>query len=159
VSIYFASAVLPDGRAQVWEIQFTPTSSFRTRWKLTTDPNSQWSGWSDFNGTGLPSQNLQDVTAGSLSDGRPQLWAVDGINNQIYTSWKLSTDPKSLWNNWIPFPTPGTPAGSQFFSVAVVPLPDKRLQLFITDFNDVVWTAWKTTTAANSAWSNFSKFE
>lgn len=151
-----ATAVLPDSRVQVWEVQ--TTGHFRTRWKLTADPNSQWTGWSDFNVTGITTGvQLQDVTAGSLSDGRPQLWAIDDTWH-IYTSWKLTTDPKSLWNNWIPFPTPGIPSGTQFFSVSAVPLPDKRLQLFIMDGSNVIWTSWKTTTDSKSAWTNFSQF-
>ena len=166
-----AAPIPPDGRLQVWSLVETPSGSgnykFSTRWKATSNPDSQWTTpWAPFdppNPVEVPF--FYDMTAGVLSDGRTQIWGL-GWNSvtgtsEVYTTWKLSTAHDSLWKSpWSKFDiTPLTAAADSPTGVAVAALPDKRLQLFILGQGPVlqVWTAWKTTTDPNSPWTKLAK--
>jgi hypothetical protein len=158
-----ATPIPPDGRLQVWTHVEVVVLIFelQTRWKATSDPNSQWTApWAVFDpqppASVLP---FRDMTTGVLSDGRTQIWGI-GHDQKVYTTWKVSTAHDSLWNSWSEFSTtallPSNPIG-----ISVAALPDKRLQLFIMDNsfpNLQIWTAWKTTTDSNSPWTNLAKF-
>jgi hypothetical protein len=147
-----AAPIPPDGRLQVWALDSTATKLL-TRWKITSDPNSQWSApWGPLDPQ-PPSLPFYDMTAGVLSDGRTQIWGVDG-SGVVYTTWKVSTAHDSPWTNWSTFDTTGISAAG----IAVAALPDKRLQLFIVDGALKTYSAWKTTTASNSPWTSFTPF-
>jgi hypothetical protein len=150
-----AAPIPPDGRLQAWKMV---SGVLQTRWKATSDPNSQWTaGWAPFTTAGLPGGlTFRDMTAGDLSDGRTQIWGV-GSDNNVYTTWKVSTAHDSLWTSWSKFNTAPIPGAH---SIAVAELPDDRLQLFIMDNTATrqTWTAWKTTTNPDSAWTGFSPF-
>jgi hypothetical protein len=151
-----AAPIPPDGRLQAWR---NFGGVLQTRWKDTSDPNSQWTApWAPFITTGLGGAvaPFVDMTAGNLSDGRTQIWAVDSAG-VVWTTWKESTAHDSLWTSWSKFNTANIPAGT-VHSIAVAELPDDRLQLFIMDNTNHTWTAWKTTTDPSSAWTGFSAF-
>jgi hypothetical protein len=84
---------LPDGRLQIFEI--TSHGGLRSRWKISTDPNSAWTGW-DYSSVPAP---LQSIAVGKLPDRRLQLFAVD-VNGVSWSKWKITTDPNSLWTDW-----------------------------------------------------------
>jgi hypothetical protein len=156
--LLLAAPIPPDGRLQAWRNHLVPPWVLQTRWKATSDPNSQWTTpWAPFDPQPGPPIALPfiDMTAGVLSDGRTQFWGVDRTG-VVYTTWKVSTAHDSLWTNWSKFDTTAIP--SPIRGIAVAALPDKRLQLFILNLPPGTWTSWKTTIDSNSAWTNFSAF-
>jgi hypothetical protein len=95
-----AWAPLSDGRPQIWSVNRFGTLS--STWKATTDPNSAWITWSEFDAP----DNITSFAAEPLSDGRIQLFAVDSAG-AIFSTWKMSTDPNAKWLlPWQPFPAP-----------------------------------------------------
>jgi hypothetical protein len=96
---------------------------------------------------------MSAITAAILSDGRTQVWLIEG--NRIQSRWKETTDPSAGWTNWSPFPSP---AGANPVAISGAPLEDGRLQLYLVDGGGRVWSAWKTTTDPNSAWTAWSPF-
>ncbi len=93
------------------------------------------------------------ITTAILTDGRPQVWLING--NQIQSRWKTTTDPNSAWTSWSSFPSP---AGATPAAISAAALTDKRPQLFLVDEQNRVWSAWKTTTDPSSAWTGWSSF-
>jgi hypothetical protein len=93
------------------------------------------------------------ITTGILSDGRTQVWLISG--NQMQSRWKVNTNPNAAWTNWSPFPSP---AGATPVSLSTAALEDKRLQLYLVDDQNRVWSAWKQTTDPSSAWTAWSPF-
>jgi hypothetical protein len=89
-----AVGTLPDGRLQVFEVRNDGT--VWTRWKLTTDPNSQWAPWQIFGSGG------SSISVGSLSDGRLQVFLTK-LDGHVQTRWKATTDPNAQWTPWSPF--------------------------------------------------------
>jgi len=85
---------LSDGRLQVFEI--TADGRLRSRWKISTDPNSAWTGW--VYSTDLPAP-FQSIAVGKLPDRRLQLFAVD-VNGVSWSKWKVTTDSNSTWTEW-----------------------------------------------------------
>lgn len=102
---------------------------------------------------------MSEIEAAILSDGRIQVWVIkpDFVGSQIQTRWKQTTDPGSAWSGWSEFPSP--PSGGYPVAISAAPLEDKRLQLFLLDDKNQVWSAWKTSTNASSAWTPWSLFE
>ncbi|MFX4292521.1 hypothetical protein [Streptomyces bohaiensis] len=93
-----AAAPHANKQLQLWAV--SETKMF-TCWKLTTQPNSNWTDWVEFN---KPPGNVQTVTTGMLSDGRPQLWAL--TDQGLFSCWPLTGEPGSDWGNWGGFPKP-----------------------------------------------------
>ena len=95
-----AWAPLSDGRPQIWSVNRFGTLS--STWKVSTDPNSAWSGWSTFEAP----DNIVCFAAEPLSDRRIQLFAVDR-DGAIFSTWKMSIGPDAKWLlPWQPFPAP-----------------------------------------------------
>jgi hypothetical protein len=93
-----------------------------------------------------------DIFVVPLSDGRLQFFAID-TNFQIWSQWKQTTDPNSGWTQPTEFATPGNGA----VKITGAPLPDKRVQLFATDVDRVVWSCWKSSTDPNSGWTEWTE--
>jgi hypothetical protein len=149
MSAITSAPIPPDSRLQAWR---SIATTVETRWKASNDPNAQWTPWAPFSATALPAvQPLRDMAAGVLSDGRTQLWGV-GNDGRVYTTSKVNTTHASPWTAWSLFNATGTPPG--ITRIAVAALPDKRLQLFITD-NTTVWSAWQTPTGS---WTSIQPF-
>jgi hypothetical protein len=90
---------LPDRRLQLWA--FSNTSSvLYSCWKETPDAESIWTPWTSFVGTF--ERGVSSLAVAPLSDGRLQLWALDG-NNAIWSMWMLTVDPNAGWAPWSPF--------------------------------------------------------
>jgi hypothetical protein len=96
---------------------------------------------------------MSAIAAAILSDGRTQVWLIEG--DQIQSRWKETTDPSSGWTNWSPFPSP---PGASPVAISAAPLEDKRLQLYLVDGQNRVWSAWKTSTNPSAAWTAWSPF-
>jgi hypothetical protein len=70
-----ATAILTDGRPQVWLIN---GNQIQSRWKTTTDPSSAWTSWSPF--PSPAGATPAAISAAALTDKRPQLFLVDEQN-------------------------------------------------------------------------------
>lgn len=90
------AAPLSDGRLQVWVVD--QGGNLLSRWKLTIDPNADWTGWSVFPGPAP----LVSIAAAQLTDGRLQLFALDE-NGGTWTTCKPTTDPEAVWTSWSRF--------------------------------------------------------
>jgi serine/threonine-protein kinase len=90
-----AVGTLTDGRLQAWEIS---GENLRSRWKITTDPNSGWTSWSSFPQPGP----LKSIAVGRLPDGRLQLFAMD-TGGDRWSCWKKTMNPNAGWTTWSPF--------------------------------------------------------
>ena len=145
-----STAALSDKRPQLFLVD--KQNRVWSAWKTTTDPSSAWTSWSPFPS---PAGAMPvAISAASLDDGRPQLFLVDG-QNRVWSAWKTTTNPSSAWTSWSPFPGP---AGATPVAISAASLEDKRPQLFLVDEQNRVWSAWKTTTDPNSAWTAWSPF-
>ena len=96
-----AVAALPDGRLELWATD--RGGGLQTTWKVDTDPNANWSGWSDFLAeVGALTNGATDLCVAPLPDGRLELWAADGQGG-LFTTWKVDTDPNANWSGWSDF--------------------------------------------------------
>ena len=148
-----AVAPLPDGRLEVWVTD--ANGGLWTTWKVDADPNAAWAApWTDFLGEvgGLPAA-ARSVAVAPLPDGRLEVWVTDA-NGGLWTTWKVDADPNAAWAApWTDFlgEVGGLPAAAR--SVAVAPLPDGRLEVWVTDANGGLWTTWKVDADPNAAWA------
>jgi|GEM_PF-2986642 hypothetical protein len=91
------AALSEGGRLQVWAASttyegFGPVYSC---WQVSTDSGMQWSPWTaDWNINGRA--YLVTLAATQLTDNRLQLWGLD-VEGNIWTTWKVDTDPNSNW--------------------------------------------------------------
>jgi hypothetical protein len=149
-------APLSDERLQLWVTD--ANGGLSSCWKTTADANASWTRWSDFFAEvgGLPG-GARGLAVGRLPDKRLQLWAVDG-NGGLWSCWKVTTDPSAGWTRWSNFlaAVGGLPVGAR--QVAVAPLSDGRLQLWVVDANGGLWSSWKHTTDPNSGWTGWNNF-
>jgi len=91
------AGVLPDGRTQIWGIE-SGTRTVYTSWKVSTAHDSLWSGWSVVD-TSPMSNPPEGIAVAALPDKRLQLFIEElSATFAVWTSWKISTDPKSPWN-------------------------------------------------------------
>jgi hypothetical protein len=93
---FIVAGDLEDGRIQVFAIQ---NGQIETRWKASTDPNSAWTSWTQFQ---TPPGGVTSITVGYLSDKRMQLFATEP-NGNVVSCWKVSTDPNAQWTPWSAF--------------------------------------------------------
>jgi hypothetical protein len=79
-----------------------------------------------------------------------QLFAFDVEGGDLYSMWKVSTDPDSPWTTWSSMgPMPG-------FILNIGYLTDGRMQLFAIGNDHSLYSAWKVTTNPNSSWSEWN---
>lgn len=129
---------LSDTRLQVWAVD--AAGGLFTTWKLTKDPNAGWAQWSKFlSEVGSLPAGARDIAVAPLPDGRLHLWVTDAAGNLV-TTWKTSRDPDATWVPWCNFLTEvgSLPGGAR--SVAVAPLPDGRLELWVSDTQGGLFT-------------------
>jgi hypothetical protein len=146
-----AVAPLPDGRLHLW---VTDTSgNLFTTWKTSTDPNATWMPWWNFQAeVGSLPGGARSVAVAPLPDGRLELWAADAQGG-LFTTWKVDPHPDANWAPWSNFlaEVGGLPA--PVHDIAVAPLQDGRLHLWVTDANGGLFTTWKLTADPNAAWA------
>ena len=148
-----AVANLPDGRLQLWSVD--ENLALLSRQQQTADPNSAWTPVSPFQ---TPEAKAVTFAAAPLSDGRLQLFVIDGSSpGQIWSTWQEATDPNSAWTSLSPFQTPEKGA----YSVTAAPLSDGRLQLFVTDDSSPgkIWSTRQEATDPNSGWTPLSPLQ
>jgi hypothetical protein len=167
---HVAAAPLSDGRLQLWAGVTNPLTSGPKAQLLSTwnDGTGGWTNWSDFltdvpRGA-LPDQPIGAVAAAPLPDGRLQLFAVLRAgwgSGRIFTTWKTSTHPDAGWSPWSDFlqeqPSAAISQGD-INAIAVAPLSDRRLQLWVVAANYWLYTTRKTTTHPNAEWSPWANF-
>ena len=149
-------AYLPDGRMQIFIC--TADGNVYTMWKLTTNPNSGWSSWSSLGniGTGIGSVYFAGVSVGVLSDSRLQIFVM-GTDGNVYSKWKLTTDPNSGWSGWTSLGSPGSAFFPGYVSgIAVGYLDDGRMQIFLMGRDGKIYTIWKLTSDPKSGWSQWA---
>ena len=95
---------MTDGRTQVWALD--NQGGLWTMWQQSTDPNAGWTQWSSYP---TPGTGLSQIYTSKLSDGRPQVWAIDSQGN-LWTMWKQTIDPNANWTQWSQFQGPGAAA-------------------------------------------------
>lgn len=153
---HVAVARLSDRRLELWAT--TANGGLLTTWKTQTNANATWSGWSDFLAeVGPISAGVAHVAVAPLPDGRLELWATS-TNGGLFTTWKTQTNPNAAWSAWNNFLTEVGPLPAAVARVAVAPLQDKRLELWVTAVSGGVFTTWKTQTDPNANWSGWSDF-
>src|SRR5271157_1459532 len=149
-----AVAPLPDGRLQIWvSTGLTGGPQLWSAWKLTKDPDSQWSAFSQFETPPVSLSFVPEIDVAPLPDGRLQIWVLDNAY-QLWSAWMLTKDPDSQWSAFSKFGAP--PCGG---AMAVAPLPDGRLQIWVLNDCGELWSAWMLTKDPDSQWSAFSQFE
>lgn len=97
----------------------------------------------------------KSLSVARLSDGRLQLWGL-GQNGALYSCWKTTTNPSAPWTTWGTFQAlPGgngqVPHGGN--------ISDNRPQIFATNGSGTLYSCWKQSTDASSAWTAWSPFE
>jgi hypothetical protein len=150
-NIYNALATtnLSDGRLQLWASD--SNTDIITFWKKTSDPNSGWTPASPFE---TPEAKAFTFTVGSLNDGRLQFFVVDG-SFQLWSTQKQTSDANAHWTPLSPIDTGQIRA----YSISSGRLSDGRLQLFIVDTSNQIWTTWQRTMNASDRWSPLSPFQ
>ena len=122
------------------------------QWRMLQEAVA-WFGSSTHNVGVRVQRPVSALATGRLPDGRLQLWAADGPG-ALFSTVKVTTNPNAAWSPWNPFFALG--AGAR--RLAVAPLSDGRLELWATDGNGGLATAWMLTTASTSPWSGFNDF-
>lgn len=173
----YAPAVgkLMDGRPQLFGVN--ANYSVVTTWKVSTEPNAPWSGWSELNpnpasphvGAAHQDDVGFDIAVVSLSNGLLQLFTRPGTRSGagvtagqgLQTVWQTSSDPTKPWSQWQnPFNPPLVASAAQGGSENVVCLAGAQTadgcpQMFGAADTDVfVQCTWKTSvTNPSSAWN------
>ena len=139
------AAQLTDGRPQLFAVD--ASGQLWSSWKATTQADAAWTAWILMPNN--PPAYLQQVSVGQLTDGRPQLFAVDA-SGQLWSSWKATTQADAAWTQWILMQNNPPPYLRQAFAAQ---LTDGRPQLFAVDASGQLWSSWKATTQADAAWT------
>ncbi|WP_158973229.1 hypothetical protein [Streptomyces griseus] len=140
------SARLTDGRPQLFA---GSAQGMYTTWKVTEHPDAAWTGWQQFY---FDHGRAVSLAAAPLTDERPQIFAVsDG--GELWSTWKLNTDPSAAWADWTKFN--GLPGSAR--SVGVATLTDGRPQIVVGTDSGAV-SSWKVSTDPDDAWSDWTSF-
>ncbi|MGD3106265.1 hypothetical protein [Streptomyces sp. YGL11-2] len=140
------AASLTDARPQL--LAATRSTVFTT-WKVDTEPDAGWADWTDFDG---PS-DVASVASANLTDFRPQIFCATG-NGSLLSNWKVDPDPDAAWSGWQQFTAP--PGGA--IAVAGMSLMDDRPQIVAVNTDGQVWTTWKVDTEPDAAWADWTQF-
>ena len=146
---------LNDGRLELWA---SSPGALLTTWKSTTNSRSAWVPWQDFAAdAGAIAGRAQDIAVAPLSDGRLELWVIDGAGG-LFSSWKVDTDPNANWTPWADFAADAGPLANGARQVAVAPLSDGRLELWVIDGAGGLFSSWKVDTDPNANWTPWADF-
>jgi hypothetical protein len=104
-----------------------------------------------------PVNGISYLSVAPLSDKRLEFWLSDGASGLLST-WKTTTDPNANWTPWADFLAEVGPLANGARQLAVAPLPDGRLELWVSDGAGGLWSTWKTTTDPNANWSGWADF-
>ncbi|MDH6630014.1 hypothetical protein M2271_007864 [Streptomyces sp. LBL] len=141
------SARLTDGRPQLFA---GSSRGLFSNWKVDTNPDAGWIGWQPFD---FHHGTVASLAAAPLTDGRPQVFAVTDTG-ELWTTWKVATDPNTAWADWTKFN--GLPGSAR--SVGAATLTDGRPQIVVgTDSGSV--SSWKVSMNPDDAWSDWAAFD
>lgn len=147
------AAPLADNEVQLWINGPSPDVPFWTTWK-NGDVDSPWQPWAQFEKVPDPNHAWQ-LAVGVLPDRRLQLWAFSDTAPDLYSCWKQIPTASSPWTPWTRFSGAFDPGVS---SLAVAPLSDRRLQIWVLDKNDQIWSTWKLSSDPDADWAPWSAF-
>ncbi|MED3586511.1 hypothetical protein P4528_24305 [Bacillus thuringiensis] len=118
--------------------------------KVSHEASSNWSEWLKV------SPPIEGVKVGSVfqrSNGLLQAFFIENWDSSVRTIWEVYP---FLWSQWqLSF---GGMNATSVSSVSVMSLFDGRLQVFVTLYNNTIYTTWKKTTAENSEWVPWRNF-
>ncbi|MGN6525640.1 MAG: hypothetical protein ACTHL8_04575 [Burkholderiaceae bacterium] len=133
---------MADGRPYLLGIH-PDDNTLRANWKVSTDPDDAWSGWTVFD-----SPALADVVAVPLVGGALQIFGV-APDHSIVTCFDTSDTTEPAWSSWQPF-------SGALRKISAGNLSDGRPQLFGIAPDGTVLTAWKTTLDTSAPWSDWT---
>jgi hypothetical protein len=168
-----------DDRIQVWANAYDIGGSdglLYTRWKGSGE-SAGWTPWQPFPGTSgqpgggpatfytwaaqlalpIPSPKPR---GGGRGDGRLEVWGLlIQAPPTISTVIKSSTLPSAPWTlPWTEFAAPAGLQDGGIKQITTVPISDGRLQLFIVDQKNTIWTTVKVGIAWDAPWSDWTPF-
>jgi hypothetical protein len=94
------------------------------------------------------------MDSGYLPDGRMQIFEIDS-SNVLCTSWAWGTLPDSTWQGMAPMANYVKNVPSTVTDLCVDRVQDSRLQLFVIDTKNTLWTSIKRTIDPNADWIPF----
>ena len=110
-----AVAPLPDGRLELWVVD--ASGGLSTTWKVSAQPNANWSPWENFLAeVGALPAGARQVAVATLPDGRLELWVTDA-SGDLFTTWKVSTQPNADWTPWTALVRHGGEGPEQRFGI------------------------------------------
>ncbi|MGX1887749.1 hypothetical protein [Streptomyces sp. NPDC055287] len=117
---------------------------------MDTHPDAAWIGWQPFR---FDHGTVASLAAAPLTDERPQVFAVTD-SGELWTTWKLTTDPNAGWADWAKFN--GMPGSAR--SVGAASLTDGRPQIVVGNDSGAV-SSWKVSTDPDAAWADWVSFD
>ncbi|QRO01884.1 C39 family peptidase [Archangium violaceum] len=111
---------LPNGRSQAFAL--TIEGLLLTCRKVRSGASPAWSHWTPWS---KQTPVLSQLAAGTLSDGRLQLFAVQSENGALLTCWMETADAQSPWSDWSSVEGSGSVVQAD-----VAPLTQGGLRLF-----------------------------
>jgi hypothetical protein len=161
-----------DQRLQVWANAYDVGGAdnlLYTRWGA--GKGTGWNSWQPFPTSGLPAGEPYYYTwAAQLAlpiptidkgagDGRMEVWELVSLAAPISTVVKSSTEMNAPWSfPWTNFVPPPSPQQGGFKQITTVALSDGRLQLFVVDRSNTVWTTVKAGIVWDATWSGWYQF-
>ena len=112
-------------------------------------PGGDWTPWAGPNwNSGAP--GMKRIAASQQGGNRgAQLWGITG-DLSLVTCYQLT--PGGKWSGWQGWPA--TPQNSQFVEVTAAQQNDGRVQLWVIDTKDQLWSCWQT--APGGDWTGWS---
>ena len=147
-----AAAPLSDGRLQFWAVD--TAGVIWSCWKTTTASTAPWSAWTKSWTPAAPPFVAAEVTAGQLSDGRVQFFAVD-TTGAIWSCWKSTTVSNSPWTAWTKNWINDLPSFTTTHITAARG-GDGRLEVWVIDTTGQIRTTLKSTAVSTAAWQNWA---
>ena len=100
---------------------------------------------------------MKEIAVAPLSDGRLQIWAI-GAQGGILSSRKVNAGANADWTDLDNFLIDVGPLPAAAAHVAVAPLSDGRLELWVTLADGRLFTAWQNQTDPVVAWTGWTDF-
>jgi hypothetical protein len=162
-----------DQRLQVWANAYDVAGAdnlLYTRWG--SGKGTGWTPWQPFLTDGLPvGEPLYYTWAAQLAlpiptpfgrsggDGRMEVWELVSQAAPIFKVAKSSIEVNAPWSfPWTNFRPPPSVAQGGYKQITSVGLSDGRLQLFVVDQSNTIWTTVKTGIVWDASWSLWSQF-
>ena len=157
----FSAHNVPDKANFPADVTYLRNKDFATKKLLSVDNKTEVSPSVDpffFHDQALePTNGVSYIAVAPLTDQRLEFWLSDGAAGLLST-WKAFTDPDAAWTPWADFLAEVGPLANGARQLAVAPLSDGRLELWVSDGAGGLWSTWKTTTDPNATWTGWDDF-